>query len=344
MIANPPSYRFKPFRNCTTLGWHLGIKATELLAIADRSDQLYYHAGRKPKADGTFRDLYGAKEPLRDIQTRILDRILREVHYPTYLMGGIRDEQSPRDYVRNAFIHAGRGTLIQEDAAAFYPSTRCSQVTAIFRDFFRFPSDVAECLGKLCTRNNELAQGASPSTYVANLVMWSREPAVELNLRQQGLVYTRYIDDINVSCERLLSTHEKAEVVQTIHALLRNSGYEPKRSKQNVVSTGGPMEIHGLNVHRNRPALPKVERKRIRFAVREFERYAASAPKAAQTWKKGLSVKSRLVIWKRLNPTQVMSLWERVENAMAEIRKFHVSEQSRHQDIQTKSTASDGRP
>jgi hypothetical protein len=190
MIPSRPSYNLAPFKDCAALGWRLGTPVASLLDIAADADQLYYLADQIPKPDGSVREVYGALEPLRTVQIKILDRILRYVHYPAYLMGGIRDDAHPRDYIRNAGLHSGRGTLIQEDAASFYPSTTRARIASTFRGLFHFPPEVAECLSLLCTRNGELAQGASPSTYLANLVMWEREPYLEAALRANGLRYT----------------------------------------------------------------------------------------------------------------------------------------------------------
>lgn len=320
MILNRPAYNLAPFRNCEALGWRLGTPAASLLKIAANADQLYYLADRIQKDDGTVREVYGALEPLRTVQKKILDRVLRHVYYPGYLMGGIRDAERPRDYIRNAGLHSGRGTLIQEDAASFYPSTTRARIASTFRGLFHFPEDVADCLSLLCTRNGELAQGASPSTYLANLVMWEREPYLEAELRQKGIRYTRYIDDINASSRRVMTPDERTAVVQSIYLMLRSYGYTPKRSKQVISATGRPMTIHGLSVHSGRPILPRAERGRIRAAVFDFERRARTAPRDPLTWKAGLSVKARLVIWRRLNRPQAAELWDRVNSVMAAIK------------------------
>jgi hypothetical protein len=320
MILHRVTYNLPPFRNCEALGWHLGIPVDTLLEVATRADQLYYLAGSILKPDGTIREVYGAEEPLRTIHKKILDRILRRAHYPAYLMGGIRDVEHPRDYIRNARLHSGRGTLIQEDATAFYPSTSRSRIISIFMGVFHFPADVAECLALLCTRNNELAQGASPSTYLANLVMWEREPQLEARLREQGIRYTRYIDDINVSCRRSLPTRERTAIVHSIYLMLRSYGYTPKRSKQSISSTGHSMTMHGLNIETGSPLLPRIERGRIRAAVFEFEQRVKIAPDAPETWTSGLSVRSRLTIWRRLNPYQVAPLFDRVNEMISIIK------------------------
>lgn len=322
MTIKRPFYSHSPFRDCDALGWHLRVKGNELLELAKRSDQLYYYAGRKLKSDGTYREVYGALEPLKTVHKKILDRVLRLVDFPAYLMGGIRDRTNPRDYIRNASLHCGQRTLVQEDIASFYPSTTRAHVASIFRGVFHFPPDVAGCLASLCTRNGELAQGASPSTYLANLVMWDREPMLEARLRSMGLRYSRYIDDINVSCTRLLPANEQEEIVNALHSLIRSYGYSPKRSKQVLASIGRPMVIHSLSVNGTQPALSRDERSAIRAAVFQLEEAALAAPSATRTWKLALSAKSRVVIWRRLNPAQAEPLYARVDRVINRLRRY----------------------
>jgi Reverse transcriptase (RNA-dependent DNA polymerase) len=320
MTISRPSFSGPPFRDCDSLGWHLRVRGAELLELADMADDFYFVAKEEPKSDGTVRTCYDARDPLKGVQKKILDRILRAVQFPRYLMGGLRDKDHPRDYVRNAILHSGKVSLIQEDIASFYPSISTRRVADIFQHVFRYPPAVAECLAKLCTRCGELVQGASTSTYLANLALWDREPLVEAKLRLMGLRYTRYIDDINVSCRRNLRADEREEIVNILHTMIRGCGYSPKRTKQRVASIDQPKIIHNLCVHGERPALPRAERNLIRAAVFQLEKKVSSAPHKEETWKMAQSVKSRLVIWRRLNEAQAEPLYARVNSVYVRLR------------------------
>lgn len=322
MALNRPLFNHPPFRDCEALGWRLGVKESDLLELANRADDFYFLAKEEQKSDGTFRKCYDAREPLKTVHKKILDRILRAVEFPRYLMGGIRDKEHPRDYVRNAISHSGKGALIQEDIASFYPSISTGRIADIFKHVFHYPPLVAECLAKLCTRHGELVQGASTSTYLANLAMWDREPLVEAKLRLMGMRYSRYIDDINVSCKRNLRSDEREEIVRLLHTMIRGCGYSPKRSKQRVASIDQPKVIHNLCVHDERPALPRAERNSIRAAVFQLEKQALAAPLKEVTWKMAQSVKSRLVIWRRLNETQADPLYARVNRVYVRLREM----------------------
>jgi hypothetical protein len=107
-----------------------------------------------------------------------------------------------------------------------------------------------------------------------------------------------------------------------LHTMIRGCGYSPKRSKQRVASLDQPKVIHNLCVHDERPALPRAERNSIRAAVFQLEKEALAAPLTEGTWKMTQSVKSRLVIWRRLNEAQADPLYARVNRVYVRLREM----------------------
>jgi len=97
----------------------------------------------------TQRVTWDAQPQLKAVQERINVRFFRKTKFPLYLHGGIRDLEYPRDYVRNAAIHAGARVAATIDIENFFPSVRAEQVLEIWSQFFRFDITVAELLTKL---------------------------------------------------------------------------------------------------------------------------------------------------------------------------------------------------
>jgi hypothetical protein len=98
MNLNRTCYDGRPIGSVPALSRALGVLERRLRRTAKRADRLYdgpiviRRLGRGP------RTVYSALPQLRDIQQRILDRILKRVRYPTYLLGGL----SGRSYIDNA--------------------------------------------------------------------------------------------------------------------------------------------------------------------------------------------------------------------------------------------------
>jgi hypothetical protein len=274
MTANVPFYKRRPIGSIEALARALGSSPDTLRALADQADGQYRVAKRIRKPNGSERVVYEAREPLKSLQRRILE-VMRDVDYPAYLMGGIPTGSCIRGYIENADQHAGSTVLIQEDISNFFPNVTIGQVRRVFLHVFRFPPGVSNLMAKLCTRQGALTQGASPSTYLANLILFSSEPIVEKALRNRGLLYSRFVDDINVSATIPMPTDVVQLAVDDARALVERAGFKLNRTKQGIAGRGTHRTIHGLNVTSSRATLSNAERRNIRASVRQLEHRVA---------------------------------------------------------------------
>jgi hypothetical protein len=260
----------------------LGESEQLLERLAVRADRMYRHVPQEKKGKpGETRDTYDAHEPLKRVQRKIVDRVLSRASFPVYLHGGIKDRKSPRSIHSNAAVHAGARFVILQDIKNFYPSISKNHVDAMFQGLFGFGAVVAALLSSLCTRDGSTPQGASTSGYIANLVFWDVEPKIVQDLLEKGFQYSRFADDITISCAREPVTDELSTIISTITGMLAAKGCHQKRSKlhmrvrgqgiQAEDSTFQPVTVTGLSVFNGSPGLTKSERKRIRSAVRELE-------------------------------------------------------------------------
>lgn len=281
-----PTYPFKPIHSLQALALALGESERLLERLAIRADRMYRHVPQEKK--GKKRDTYDAHEPLKRVQRKLVDRVLSKAIFPAYLHGGIRDLKSPRSIHSNATVHAGARFVILQDIRNFYPSILESQVDALFRGLFGFGASVAALLSSICTREGSAPQGASTSGYIANLVFWDVEPKIVKDLLDRGFQYSRFADDITISCSREPSSSELSGIVSTITGMLAAKGCHQKRTKLHMrvrgqgiktdEATFQPVTVTGLSVFNSTPSLTKLERKRIRSAVRELEVISESMP------------------------------------------------------------------
>jgi len=284
-----PTYPFRPIHSTQALALALGESERLLERLAVRADRMYRHVPQKKKGkpDET-RDTYDAHEPLKRVQRKLVDRVFSKAIFPAYLHGGIRDVKSPRSIHSNAAVHAGARYVILQDIRNFYPSISKSQVDALFRGLFGFGASVATLLASICTRDGSAPQGASTSGYIANLVFWDVEPKIVKDLLERGFRYSRFADDITISCGREPSSDEVSGIVSTITGMLAAKGCHQKRAKLHMRVRGQgikaddatfqPVTVTGLSVFNSLPGLTKMERKRIRSAVRELEMISESTP------------------------------------------------------------------
>lgn len=248
----------------------LGVSTCDLQTLAKRANTLYRLAKSITKPDGSVRNTYDAQGPLKRVHRKIKNQILDYVSYPAYLTGSIKG----RDYKVNAELHARARIVISEDISGFFPSTSADRVFNVWHNFFGFSETVAQCLTQLTTRNGELPQGAITSSFLANLVFWQDEPILHARFSAQGLVYSRYVDDIAVSSESFLADEDKSEVVRQVYGMLLKHGYQPKRIKHDITSSSKRMAVTKLAVN-SKPGLDRTTRSRIRAAVQAIEKRVA---------------------------------------------------------------------
>lgn len=279
-----PLYPHRPIYSLKALALALAEPEALLVAVAKRSSNLYRYVPQK-KRDGSPRDTFDAYEPLKAIQRKIVDRILIKVKYPNYLHGGIRDSVQPRSIYSNARSHAGSKSIILQDIKSFFPSITTAHVEEIFSGFFGFSNEVSSLLAALTTRAGQVPQGASTSSYLANLVFWDVEPALVKQLSSEGLAYSRFADDITVSSKSEILPDAKSRVVSAVTWMLSQKGCQQKRSKLHIRRRGqsllqvkepGAVTVTGLTVDKPKPGLPKDERRLIRAMVKRIETQAAA--------------------------------------------------------------------
>ncbi|UTV87028.1 RNA-directed DNA polymerase [Cobetia amphilecti] len=250
------------------------------------------------KKDGTTRIVYDASPALKVIQKRITTQIFHKIVFPGYIHGCIRDRETPRSIYTNASPHAGKKQIILCDIKNFFPTITEDKVKTVFRELLGFSPIVSERLTTLCTLNSALPQGASTSSYIANLIFWDVEPELVRKLKINNLTYTRFVDDITISSDKIISKEQKTQVLSSIRNTIRKKGCTLKKRKtmvlkrgQSIIEKGNkkqhitrkPVTVTGLSVHHDRVTISKQERRNIRAAVHRLEKTDARMV-SYQTW------------------------------------------------------------
>lgn len=311
--SNKACSRVGPTAHVEGLASILSMPLPDLIELADNVPSL-----RKPgkvlwKKDGTPRYTHDAHGPLKIVHERIKNRLLKQVDYPDYLLGGISDKLTTRDYARHAAMHAKKKILISEDIQDFFPSTTTEVVRNIWQRLFHFHPDVADLLTRLTTYEGMLPQGWKTSGYLANLALWDREPDFVAKLHRRGLTYSRFVDDVTVSAPFQLSKIQMQNVISGIYGMLGSRAFRPKRKKHKIATGRSRMEVTGLNVNAHKPSMPKQRRAQIRTQVyhceQAFKRDACSAEYRTQ-WN---SASGKVATMSRFNPGQAKDLRARLD-------------------------------
>lgn len=197
--------------------------------------------------------------------------------------------------------------LIKLDVTNFFESILEPDVYRIFNDMGYQPL-VAFELAQLCTRVRErrnpirtnkinpdlpglpyrdvrighLPQGAATSPLLANLASRPLDTALLEFANLEGLVYTRYADDLAFSSCSEFSRPKALGLVHHVYDLMRQHGLWPNKAKTKIVPPGARKLILGLLVDSSTPRLTKEFKARVRTHIHFLLRNDVGAAKHAQ--------------------------------------------------------------
>jgi len=283
------NYIHRPITTIESLASALGKEKELLLEVSSLDDARKY---RRPKSnvykkDGSRRNIMTPVREVRSIQYRINQNIFKKsISWPNYLFGSIPKADSldsPQDYIEAAHMHCGAKTICSLDVSDFFDNVHSDDVFDIFSRLFRYSEEVSDILTKLVTYKEHLVQGALTSSYLAMLVLWEREPLVVEKLKRKKIVYTRLVDDITLSAKK--HDYDFSLGIKEIENMLHDKGlyFNATKIDRQCISNQ-LLLVHGLNVTKDHPALPKNEAKKIRAAVRNIESIALKGIDRKELW------------------------------------------------------------
>jgi RNA-directed DNA polymerase len=186
------------------LAYLFNISNENLIKILDNIESYYYEKRTiKLNKDGTpkfkggipqERLLCPSKNPLKQIQSIIKNKMLSNILLPLNVQGGIKK----KDNISNAKIHQGKKYHFCTDVSEFFPSINNKMIYKMFIENY-FQPDVARILTILTSYKGFLPQGTPTSTHVANLVFLPIDNKLIQFCAEKKIFYTRFIDDLSFS-------------------------------------------------------------------------------------------------------------------------------------------------
>lgn len=203
----------------------------------------FYIFGKKKRPAGKFinkkfRCITAPSLELKKRQRWILDNILS--HYvPTDCVHGFVKGKS---IVTNAQCHIGKRETACIDIKDFFPSITDSQIMNIYTNM-GYSESISKILTVLTTFKNRLPQGAPTSPTLSNIVMEPLDSEILEYAVKNGLVYTRYADDITISGDQNIEKH-KDEVIK----IVERYNFIVNRDKTHLWNSSSGRKVTGLSV------------------------------------------------------------------------------------------------
>lgn len=183
------------------------------------------------------------------------------------------------------------GTFIKIDLKDFFHSTKKSWVRKCFRHL-GYSHYVSDLIANLTTinlgrdgerRKDGVPQGSPASGAVCNLVANDRlDPAIQAFLAGQNAAenltapwewrYTRYSDDLIITCGKLLPKAHRVAIVKGLKNAIRDCGYRVNPKKVKAPHSYFRKRILGVVINR-KINLPKEEYRKMRALVHNCKKH-----------------------------------------------------------------------
>lgn len=172
-----------------------------------------------------------------------------------------------------AFRAAGYGELVAFEMSRLCTRVEGRVVRGSSRQYIRYPeirSYVVQSMGVL-------PQGGPTSGVLANFAATPLDEALSGLARGEGLVYTRYSDDIALSTPFELGRAQASRVVKRVHELILESNFRPHYKKARVVPPGARKIILGVVLGDDAIKLRKEFRRRVEVHVRGAAKFGLAS-------------------------------------------------------------------
>jgi RNA-directed DNA polymerase len=220
-----------------------------------------YQSFTIPKKSGGIRTILAPNNERKYLQ-KIINVCLQSLYTPYNQAHGFIPKRS---IVTNAKVHTNKKYVYNIDLKDFFPSISYHRINAVLSKVkqFNLQADIASILANVCCYEGHLPQGAPTSPTLSNFVCISLDVKLYKLSSKLNFTYTRYADDITISCnENIFSDEFKSSIFD----IIRQEGFEINPAKErlqlNNVLVDGQLirqhqEVTGITVN-TKTNVPKI--------------------------------------------------------------------------------------
>lgn len=223
------------------LSEHLGV-SKGYIYLATKKTHCFYTTFEVKKKNGN-RIINSPTYSLKMVQRWILENILYKVKPSVYARAYIRNYKAP--LLENSILHRDYVYTLVIDIKDFFPTIVEKKIFSIFK-MLGYNDEVSSLLSKLCTFNGILPQGAVTSPHLSNLVAFRLDNRIQGFCSKREITYTRYSDDIMLSCndKNLLK-----KAYNVIGDIIKNEGYHINTNKTRYLTPSNHKVLLGITIN-----------------------------------------------------------------------------------------------
>lgn len=264
----------------------MGISVGKLRFLAfDRktSTVSHYVNFKLAKKTGGYRLISAPMPDLKKTQHWILYNILSLIA-PHEAAHGFYKEHN---IVTNARPHIGAYAIVNLDLKDFFPSITYKRVKGVFRTL-GYSESVATVFALLSTApdveqvsldgqnyfvaltERHLPQGAPTSPALTNILCRRLDKRIVKAAEEFGFTYTRYADDLTVSCDKD-SSENISRMISRVRSIVAHEGLTVNEEKTRVLRKSRQQEVTGVVVN-EKLSIDKKTLKRFRATLFQIEK------------------------------------------------------------------------
>jgi retron-type reverse transcriptase len=234
-------------------------------------------------------------QKLKEVHTKIKNRIFDELDLPDYIVG-FRRNVSIKDAAKK---HVGKKYVISFDIHDFFGSTKSDYLYNSLIKNYGFGEMASWLIARLVSYKGRLPQGAVTSPSTANIAFLDADREIYELCKANNIIYTRYADDMTFSTDN----KENIELLlEKIPEIVNKYNYRINNKKTKIF---GPKSRHYvLGIITNKKLnVPKEVRRNLEAAIFNFvvKKEVPAGVKDYVKYKRSLMGKANYVL--NINPT-----------------------------------------
>lgn len=157
-----------------------------------------------------------------------------------------------RSILTNAKLHCGKKYLLNIDLKDFFHQISRIRVTGIFHaEPFCFNTELSSFLSELTTYHDRLPMGSPTSPSLSNFATRELDEALLTYSTQEGLLFSRYVDDLTFSSNKPISDIQ----YYTLQDIVGKNGFSINMDKTRYMNDNDEKTVTGL-ILKERPVVP----------------------------------------------------------------------------------------
>lgn len=217
----------------------------------------YYRHYEIPKKAGGTRPIAEPLPSLKEIQRWVLDNILENVSVSKFA----KAYKKNGSVFKHAFLHKNQDVVLTMDITNFFRNINQDMVFNMFSKF-GYTDHLSGILCKLCTLENEIAQGAPTSPAISNILLLEFDEIIGNKVIALGGRYSRYADDLTFSG----SSDLRVDLIEAqVNTMLPKFGFRLNETKTKKMKRHQRQVVTGTVVN-EKVQISKKDRREIRQA------------------------------------------------------------------------------